>query len=194
MPSGLCVCELEQFIKTSLKFYSAGLVSEGLGYNPLRAGQPKQLHSGALAVVPRPHGKRSGRRCLRGGRDGSVRGAQPGAARAEGPAGGVAGWTRSPRAPSTVMARGKGMTPLFVCGEDGWVRDRRRPVRAQPRCPSVAAGAEGRPAAPCADRDAVPDGGRRFPPRPTWRRWLPVTCPWGGARPGPAGRGGAAIA
>lgn len=55
MPSGLCVCELERFIKTSLKFYSAGLFSKGQGSisgsNPLQAGQPKQLCSGAFRVV-----------------------------------------------------------------------------------------------------------------------------------------------
>lgn len=79
---------------------------------------------------------------------------------------------------------GKAVTPLFVCGEDGWVTDlplprrggggaaplRQPPARTGMRCLTVTA----------ASRPVQHGGGR-----------LPVTWPRDGARPGPARREGA---
>lgn len=77
-----------------------------------------------------------------------------------------------PQPASTILARGKGGEPSFCLRGS---RVGAREGTAPPWRDRTAA-----PPAPCAKRDAVTDG-RRFPPRPTWRRWLPVTCPWGGA-------------
>lgn len=50
MPSGLCICELKRFIKTSLNLSSAGLGSEGLG--SLSAYCPHRGHAGTIRAAP----------------------------------------------------------------------------------------------------------------------------------------------
>lgn len=115
MPSGLCFCALERFIKTSQRFHSAGLVSGGLGSisgnDALRAGRPRRPRSGAPAAVG-PHGRGWGRRARDGGR---------GRARAQ-PAGRGGEWgrTQRPNPPRTVLARAEGVRQtegsLSVCG------------------------------------------------------------------------------